>query len=667
MKVLAFPLSKITIAFTLGLVLSLYISMSLYSSMIMVVVSAMTAILVNRLQSFRHSPLIFAVSTYTVWMFLAFSVRTISDQTTDNRHFINQKNDQESIIEFELREKLRTTSSGQRYIADILSVNQQNSIGKIAVTFKQGDEFEFGIGDRFITYTKFITHRQPMNPGQFDYGKYLANKGIHAQIFVENNSFKKIGTTANLWHLADKYRKKIIGKLAKSGFNERELHVVSALLLGQQQEISPEIIKSYQFAGAVHILSVSGLHIGMIAMMLGFLLNRLPNTAKSRIFKALTIILVLWIFGLIAGFSPSVVRSVTMFSFLTIGTYLRRSTNIYHTLLVSALAILFVEPSFLLDVGFQLSYAALFFILWLQPLFDKIWTPQHKIVKYFWDILTVSFAAQIGTLPLSIYYFHQFPGLFFITNLVIIPWLSIVMAIGVLVILLAAADLAIPFLLHFLEWAIHVLNLTIAKIASYENFIFEDIPLTFASMILLYIIITSMALYATERKFRFVALTLTAILSLQVIKIESIISTQKSFESMIMYAPRSTVLIDRHRDQIIAYADDTLESRTISGYLLANRTKPLITRKLGNMLFLGKRVLIIDSIGVYPTTVRPDIVLLTQSTKVNLDRLIRDLKPPIIVADGSNFRSRIAKWEQSCLKMKIPFHAIGEKGSYTIE
>ena len=110
----------------------------------------------------------------------------------------------------------------------------------------------------------------------------------------------------------------------------------------------------------------------------------------------------------------------------------------FHTLLVSILLILIVAPSFLFDVGFQLSYIALFFILWLQPWLSQLWKPKYKITKYLWDILTVSFAAQIGAFPLSIYYFHQFPGLFFITILIILPALGIIMALGVFVMILLA-------------------------------------------------------------------------------------------------------------------------------------------------------------------------------------------------------------------------------------
>jgi competence protein ComEC len=192
--------------------------------------------------------------------------------------------------------------------------------------------------------------------------------------------------------------------------------VVSALILGQQQDISKEILKDYQYAGAIHILSVSGLHVGFILLFITFLLKPLRKDKLGNTIRLLTIIISLWGFAILAGLSPSVVRSVTMFSFVAVGMYLKRSTNIFHTLLVSMFLILFFQPSFLFDVGFQLSYLSLFFILWLQPVISNLWEPKNKIVSYFWDILTVSFAAQIGAFPLSIFYFHQFPGLFFINK-----------------------------------------------------------------------------------------------------------------------------------------------------------------------------------------------------------------------------------------------------------
>ena len=152
-----------------------------------------------------------------------------------------------------------------------------------------------------------------------------------------------------------------------------------ALLLGQQQEISSEIIQDYQLSGAVHILSVSGLHVGLLMLFINFLLKPLRKNRFNSYLKLAIIITILWFFAFIAGLSPSVVRSVTMFTFVAIGMHLNRKTNIFHTLLVSILLILLFQPAFIVDVGFQLSYLALFFILWLQPLLASLWKPKRKL------------------------------------------------------------------------------------------------------------------------------------------------------------------------------------------------------------------------------------------------------------------------------------------------
>ena len=152
---------------------------------------------------------------------------------------------------------------------------------------------------------------------------------------------------------------------------------------------------------------------GFIFLFLNFILKPIPNTKKGSFIKLSIILFSLFLFALIAGLSPSIVRSVTMFSFVAIGLHLRRSVNIYHTLLVSMLLILLFQAYFLFDVGFQLSYLAVFFIVWFQPILVSYWKPKNKIAKYGWDILTVSFAAQIGTLPLFppiswIVFYYQF-------------------------------------------------------------------------------------------------------------------------------------------------------------------------------------------------------------------------------------------------------------------
>ena len=476
----------------------------------------------------------------------------------------------------------------------------------------------------------------------------------------------------NIWYYTSRLRTRIIHNLEKSNFNKIELNVAIALIMGQQQDISPEIIKDYQYAGAVHILSVSGLHIGFILLFVTFILKPFPNTKRGSFIKLIIILLSLSLFGLIAGLAPSVVRSVTMFSFVAIGNHLRRSVNIYHTLLVSILLILLFEPSFLFDVGFQLSYVALFFILWLQPLLASIWLPKNKILKYIWDILTVSFAAQIGTLPLSIYYFHQFPGLFFVTNLVIIPLLSFIMILGVLVMVLAAFNYVPYFLSQPLEWSIFYLNKIINSIASLEQFIIQNIPLNTYLLISFYLLIISAIIWFKKPSFNKFAFFLVSIIILQISYFKNQWNIQNQQEWVVFNLKRNTVIAERNGNEVTLYANDSLlkvarKSNMLTSYLVGNFSSLETKKRIQNTAFFkGKRILIMDSLGNYPNNVKPDVLVLTQSPKINLDRLFQNLKPKIVVADASNYKSIQNYWKATCYKQKIPFHATAEKGFYKL-
>ena len=442
--------------------------------------------------------------------------------------------------------------------------------------------------------------------------------------------------------------------------------------MGQRQEISADIIRDYQYAGAVHILSVSGLHIGFILLFVTFILKLIPNTRRGSFIKLLIILLSLSSFAIIAGLAPSVIRSVTMFSFVAIGSHLRRSVNIYHTLLVSILLILLVEPSFLFDVGFQLSYTAVFFIIWLQPLLAALWNPKNKFSKYIWDILTVSFAAQIGTLPLSIYYFHQFPGLFFITNLLIIPMLSIIMALGVVVMILAAFNIIPVFLSQLLEWTIYYLNKIINTIASFEKFIIQDIPLHFYVLLSSYLLLFTIIVWFKKPVYNKIVMVLISIIIFQISYFKIYWNTTTEQELIIFNTRKSSLIAERKGGKITIYANDSIlktahKSSVLKSYCLGNLSSLKHKKELQNYIYFnGKKIFVLDSSGVYPKNSSPDILLLTQSAKINLDRLLITMKPKIVVADATNFKNIQRNWKASCEKHKIPFHATAEKGFYKL-
>jgi competence protein ComEC len=677
MKVLQFPLARITIGFILGLLFAFYVHPPISAVFIALITSVSIFVLFYFLSKKRTKlSLYFGVGTYFLSFIIGISTQIAHTDYFQKSNYIHNTAifEQPHFISLTIREKMKSSPFSDRYLAIVNNIGPKEQTGRIILNI-QNDSLHhmLQVGNSLLIKGTLTKNKPPNNPNQFDYGKYLENKQIYAQLYADVADIK-IGSeiVKDIWYYSSKLRTRIIRNLEKNNFNKTELNVAIALIMGQQQDISPDIIRDYQYAGAVHILSVSGLHIGFILLFVTFILKPIPNTKRGSFIKLITILISLSMFGIIAGLAPSVVRSVTMFSFVAIGNHLRRSVNIYHTLLVSVLLILLFEPSFLFDVGFQLSYIALFFIIWLQPLLSSIWKPKYKVSKYIWDILTVSFAAQIGTLPLSIYYFHQFPGLFFITNLIIIPLLSIIMILGVLVMLLAAFNMIPVFLSQLLEWSIYYLNKIINAIASLEQFIIQDIPLHFYLLFSGYLLLFALIMWFKKPSFNKLAFVLISILILQFsyFKIQWKIQTEQ--ELVVFNSRKNTLIAERKGENILVYANDSIlktaqKNSILKSYRIGNFSTLEQKKRPQNFIFFnGKKIFVLDSSGIYPKNIQPDIIVLTQSAKINADRLFQIMKPKLVIADASNFKNVEKLWKASCEKQKIPFHATGEKGFYKL-
>lgn len=672
MKVFQFPLTKITLGFVIGII----IQYQLHCTISLVFFAFLTAflglIIFYFFLNFRK-----VNSIYFGLMVLVFSI-TLGVFTQITRTDFFQKNNyiytkdlfgKPHLFSICIREQLRSSAYGDRYIAVIQQVDSVQKTGRILLNVKNDSlNSKFEMGTVLQIHGMLNKNISAKNPFQFDYSKYLINKEIYAKIDVDITKIQSKSVKKDIWYYAARVRTNIIQNLEKSGFNKTELNVLIALFLGQQQEISPEIVRDYQFAGAVHILSVSGLHVGFILIFITQILKPIPNTRKGSFLKLLITLFSLFLFGFIAGLAPSVLRSVTMFSFVAIGMYLRQSTNIYHTLMVSVLLILLIQPYFLFDVGFQLSYLAIFFIVWLQPVFLKAWNPKNRVIKYFWDILTVSFAAQIGTLPLSIYYFHQFPGLFFITNLIIIPFLTLIMIFGVVVMVLAAVDYLPIELSKILEGSIYFLNKIINYIASFEQFIFKDIPCNFQLLLGWYLLIFTIIFWFKKNSFNRLILVLFSVVVLQILFLINNLTLYKQSEMIVFNSKRSSMISVRKGKGVMVYSSDSLtlnnpKNKVLSDYLTGNFSLLVSKQKLNNIMYFKKnKILIVDSCGIYDNQNLPDVVLLTQSSKINLERLLQNLMPKKVIADASNFNSMLPLWNHTCKKYNIPFHATAENG-----
>ena len=256
-----------------------------------------------------------------------------------------------------------------KYVAEVVQMQTAKTRGAVLLNIQRDSlRGQLAIDDQILVNAEFKRVSPPLNPNQFNYKEYLAKQGIHHQLFIDSAAFLQLSnTTSSLVGISGKFRNKVQKSLLKYNFKRDELAVITALLLGQRQEISKELLTDYASAGAIHILAVSGLHVGIILLILSFLFKPLEKIKNGAYLKALCIVLLLWMFAFIAGLSASVVRAVTMFTFLAIGQSLRRKKVVEFSLISSMLFLLIVKPMFLFDVGFQLSYLAVFGIIWVQP------------------------------------------------------------------------------------------------------------------------------------------------------------------------------------------------------------------------------------------------------------------------------------------------------------
>lgn len=674
MKVLDFPLVKITIAFILGIIASYYLYFSISIIAFTLSVSLM-AFLIAFFWNLKHNKkfISFGVASYI----LSFCIGTLTllshTEILQKDNYTNCKDafQRKESITLLLREKLKSNDYSDRYIGLIKTISGKVYSGKVIVNIqKDSIKNRLIIGNSIRIQTILQQNKPSKNPNQFDYSQYLANKQIYAQIYCQKKEIL-VGKTIqkDIWYYCAKLHSRIISNLEKSKFNQAEMNVALALILGQQQDISQDIIQDYQYSGATHILSVSGLHVGFIMLFISYILKPIPNTKKGSFFKLVSILVSLAGFAVISGLSPSVLRSVVMFSFLAIGNHLRRNGNIYHTLLVSILLILLFEPYFLFDVGFQLSYIALFFILWLQPILKNIYKPKNKVAIYIWEALTVSFAAQIGTLPLCLYYFHQFPGLFFVTNIIILPVLSFIMIAGIVVMIIAIFTSPPLLITMIFEKSIYLLNFIIHTVASADSFVIRNISFNQYHLWAFSIFIISTIIWIKKPSFNKLLPALISIIMIQFAFILTKIKTENEEELIVYNQRNNTIISERFGRNLVLFVQDTMikNNRNINLYLVGNSITLFKIKKLKNVLyFKNKKILIIDSTKAFSETMKPDILILTETSKINLDRLLQNLQPKIVIADGSNSNSIQKYWKNSCLKKNIPFHSTKEKGYYKL-
>lgn len=626
------------------------------------------------IQKIRKLRVIFTVLSVLFFIALGYYLHKTTLPENSPTHYIHLTRDTDQTISLEITDVLKPTTYQNKYVGTLISLDNKPVSGDTLINVNKDSlaTSRYSVGDLLYIRTVVQAVPQPKNPYQFDYGRYLKRKAIYGQVSISADVVLRSKTSGGGIKVAvASFRESVQNKLSSYPFTQDQLAVLNALVLGQKQGIDREMSEQYAAAGMMHILAVSGLHVGIVLLLLR-LLTKPISGYRLRFVRSGIIIVLIWLFAILTGLSPSVLRAATMFSFLEASTLIGTKKETPNALIASAFVLLLLDPLLIYQVGFQLSYAAVIAILWIQPWLSSLLKIKNKLLKMLWDTAAVTTAAQLGVMPLSLFYFHQFPGLFLVSNLVIIPLLGLLLGVGIVVVILAGIGHLPDWLVLSFGKVIDTLNGFIAWVASKEAFVLKYISISLLVMIATYfLIITVVALLKKYSYGRMILAGLSLLLFITCLGYQT--TSENKAQLVVFHKNRQTLLAKIVQKELHLQTEDTTWDYTTDSRIIALRNATGIgsiqVTALDNVIrFKNNNILVVDSLGVYNLKkFTPDYILLTLSPTINLERLIDRYPKARLIADGNNYKSAVLRWQATCLKRKIPFHSTYEKGAFMID
>lgn len=555
-----------------------------------------------------------------------------------------------------------------RFESEVSAIYSKGSIrntqGKLLVAIKVDslETCDFYFGDLLLLPSSFKEIEPPYNPGEFDYKSYLKNRQIYYQQFAELPKVKRIAEKVGnpIIFYALSLRRKLVQKFVSYIPGEGASALASALILGYRAELSKELVEAYSKTGTMHVLSVSGMHVGIVFLVLSFLLKPMNKSKSLIIIRAIIIIGLIWFYSLLTGFSPSVCRSALMLSLVVLGKAINKNQNTYNLMAISAFFLLLYDPFYLFDVGFQLSYLAVAGLVYFHPIIYHAFYFRYKILDYIWSYSALSIAAQLATFPISLYYFHQFPMYFLLSNLLIVFPVAIIMYAGI-------AFLFMPFeLLNrifgiFLNWLIILTNDILYKIENLPFSALEGIWITTFELFLISLLIILFIFWRSFKRKLTIWLGLISVLVLSIsISYKSIHNFTR--EELIFYSLRkNTAIAYLYQGKAVVISDiealDKLINYSIKPVLSSKGTDEIdylgIDKKgLGDRYCLGVEFMQFGNFRVIRW--KNDFNNLALSNKIDVDVvLIQNIK----FTDLSNLKKRV-NFKTLILESDIPDYTI---------
>jgi competence protein ComEC len=516
------------------------------------------------------------------------------------------------------------------------------------------------LSDWIISASRLLKVDRSKNPTRFDYRLWLKRKGILRVSYSAGNDWKLLhniepGVTwyARFYHAASYIHNRASDLLYHFLGHNKEGAIANAILLGEKDGLDRETKRAYSIGGVAHVLCVSGLHTGVVFVVIQTLLWPLARIKNGKVISTCLAILLIWFYAMITGLAPPVCRASWMLTMVSIGRLGRVKGNTLNSLACSALVLLIINPEWLFDAGFQLSYIAVVGILYFQPVFSSLIKAHHWLVIYIRDLITVSLAAQLATFPLIAYYFNQFPTYFLLTNLVVIPisFLAIVITMSVPFLgSIPYIGTAVAFCCVKVIWFMNSVPQWISMLPG-ASVDLGNIGMGLFLLMMLMVIGLIRWLGYGNRQGLFLSLGVFLIFLLEILferwqvsnRIGIIVTNISKATLVGEITGSSTVWIgisgeEKRRDKIIDAANlfyDISSSRMESWF-----KKPGVHGIIDhNRVISGRRVVLVDTCWndySIRSSIRTDLVIISQSFILNEDSLHHLFPGAMIVVDNSN-------------------------------
>lgn len=387
-----------------------------------------------------------------------------------------------------------------KVILEMMAVRSDDSIrgstGNVMSYFERSEKSEnIRYGDVLVFFDPPDEIEPPSNPEQFDYKRFLSRKGISRQVYLRNDRWMSLGMNLSnpIYRFSYWLRDLLLGTMLKLGITGDEFSVASAILIGYDDTLPQELRDSYVAAGSMHILCVSGMHVGVVFMVFSYLLfffdkrKRWQNLARQTI-----LLIVVWTYALLAGLAPSILRATIMLSFVISGEMLGRKNVVLNSLAASAFLLLIANPSNLFDIGFLLSYSAVVGIVELQKPIYCVFYIKNRFIDKIWELTAVSLAAQFATASFSIFFFNQFPLYFWLSNLFMTPISTIVIIGGMILMLLSFIPYINIAIAWIVKWMIFLMNYFVCAVENLPLSIIKGLymnDLEFVCLVLIFVLV----------------------------------------------------------------------------------------------------------------------------------------------------------------------------------